>query len=209
MLTVYGSASSGNCWKPAQILELTGRDYRWVEIDTMAGATRTPEFLALNPNGKVPVVVLEDGAVLTELNAILAHFAEGTDYLPPPGLARTRVFEWLFFEQYSHEPYVAVARSWIAVRKAKDRHADRLPELWERGHKALAVMERRLAAAPFLTDPGLTIADLALFAYTHVAGEGEFDLSPYPGIRAWLDRVAAHPGVRRLGDFRTSGGVRR
>jgi glutathione S-transferase len=198
VLTVYGYAQSGNCWKVRQILELTGRPHQWVETDSNAGATRTPEFLAMNPNGKIPLVELEEGARITESNAILAHFAEGTELLPPPGLPRTRVFEWLFFEQYSHEPYIAVARNWIRFLKAKERFQDRLPDIWERGYRALGVMERRLAAHAWLTDSGMTIADISLFAYTHVAEEGEFDLAGYPGVRAWLDRVLASPGIRPM-----------
>ena len=187
MIAVYGMAVSGNCWKAAQILRLTGHAVRWVETDGNTGATRTAEFLALNPNGKVPVAVLEDGAVITESNAILLHFAEGTAWLPPPGLARTRVMEWLFFEQYSHEPYIAVAR-----------FPERMAQCMERGAQALAVMERRLAGHDWLTDAGPTVADLALFAYTHVADEGGFDLTAYPGVSAWVARVAALPGVQRL-----------
>ncbi len=198
MICVYGSTPSGNCWKVRQILDLAGRPYRWVETDSNAGATRTPEFLAKNPNGKVPLVELDDGERITESNAILAHFAEGTTWLPSPGLGRTRVFEWLFFEQYSHEPDVAVARNWIRYFKARERYADRLPEIWERGHRALAVMEKRLSGHPWLTDAGMTIADLALFAYTHVAEEGEFDLSRYPGMRQWLSRLRSIPGIRPL-----------
>ena len=198
MIKAYGSSTSGNCWKVATVLKLTGRPFQWVEINTNAGETRTAEYLALNPNGKVPIVQLDDGAVITESNAILAHFGEGTRLLPPPGLARTRVFEWLFFEQYSHEPYVAVARNWIAYQKAKETYAARLPEIWERGHKALAVMERRLAGATYLAGDQLSIADIALYAYTHVASEGEFDLTRYPGLQAWLARVAAEPGLTSL-----------
>ncbi len=198
MVTVYGSTPSGNCWKVRQILELTQTPYRWVETDSNAGATRTAEFLAMNPNGKVPLVELDDGARVTESNAILAHFAEKTSWLPPPGLPRTRVFEWLFFEQYSHEPYVAAARNWIRYLKAKERYADRFPEIWQRGHRALAVMELRLKSHPWLTDAGMTIADIALFAYTDVAAEGEFDLAPYPGICHWLDRLRSYPRMRPL-----------
>src|SRR6266568_4622810 len=108
MITVHGMAVSGNCWKVAQILRFTGRPFTWVEVDSLGGETHTPAFLALNPNAKVPAVVLDDGTVLTESGAILCHFAEGTIWLPDSGLARTRVLEWLFFEQYSHEPYIAV-----------------------------------------------------------------------------------------------------
>ncbi len=198
MIRAYGSSTSGNCWKVATVLKLTKLPFQWVEIDSNAGATRTAEYLALNPNGKVPIVQLDDGAVITESNAILAHFAEGTRLLPAPGLARTRVFEWLFFEQYSHEPYVAVARNWIAYRGEKQLHAAKLPDIWARGHKALGVMEQRLAQAPYLAGDQLSIADIALYAYTHVAHEGEFDLAAYPGLRAWLTIVAAEPGLTNL-----------
>jgi glutathione S-transferase len=198
MITVYGMAISGNCWKAAQILRLAGREFRWVETDGNAGETRTPAFLAINPNGKVPAVVLEDGAVITESDAILLHFAEGTPWLPPPGLLRTRVHEWLFFEQYSHEPYIAVARNVITYLKAADRFAERLVQCRERGAQALGVMERRLGAHDWLTDAGPTIADLALFAYTHVADEGGFGLAGYPGVAAWVARLAALPGMTTL-----------
>ena len=198
MIKAYGYTPSGNCWKVRQILDLTGQSYEWVETDSNAGATRTPEFLALNPNGKIPIVQLEDGEVVTESGAILLHFAEGTRFLPPPGLDRTRVVEWLFFEQYSHEPYIAVARNWIAFQGAKVKHADKLPEIMARGYKALDVMEKRLSGHKYLAGDRLSIADLALYAYTHVAGDGEFDLAAYPGIRAWLARVAAEPGITSI-----------
>jgi glutathione S-transferase len=195
MLTVYGMGMSGNCWKAAQILRLTGHQFRWVETDGNSGATRTPGFLAINPNGKVPVVVLEDGAVLTESGAILAHFAEGTAWLPPPGLPRTRVLEWMFFEQYSHEPYIAVARNIVSHLRQAEANVERLAQCRVRGRQALGVMERRLGGHDWLTDAGPTIADLALFAYTHVADEGGFDLAEWPGVLGWVDRVSRLPGI--------------
>ena len=198
MIKAYGSSNSGNCWKVKQILQLTQTPFDWIEIRTGQGATQSPEFLALNPQGQVPVAILDGGEVITESNAILAHVAEGSRFLPAPGLARTRVFEWLFFEQYSHEPYVAVARSWIAYRGLKEKNAALLPEKWERGHKALGVMEKRLAQHPYLAGGSLSIADIALYAYTHVAHEGDFDMTPYPGIAAWLMRIAAEPGVASM-----------
>jgi len=198
MITAYGSTPSGNCWKVKTILELTGRPFAWVEVDSNAGGTRNPEFLALNPNGKIPIVKLESGEVITESGAILLHFAEGTRLLPAPGLARTRVVEWLFFEQYSHEPYIAVARQLVSFLGGREKHAGRLPDLLERGHKALKVMEVRLAGHAYLAGDTLSIADLALYAYTHRAGEGDFDLTPYPGLRAWLARVAAEPGLTSI-----------
>ena len=195
MITVFGMAISGNCWKAAQILRLRGMPFDWVETDGNAGATRTPEFLAVNPFGKVPAVRLDDGTVLVESNAILAHFAEGTSWLPEPGLARTRVFEWLFFEQYSHEPHVAVARNIIAYRREEHLYPERIAHCHAAGARAFDAMEQRLGRHDWLTESGPTIADLALFAYTHVAEEGEFDMSRWPGIRAWVSRVRAVPGI--------------
>jgi glutathione S-transferase len=191
-------ATSGNCWKVARILTLTGRPFEWIETDGNAGATRTPAFLAINPNGKVPAARLDDGAVITESNAILLHFAEGTPWLPPPGLGRTRVMEWLFFEQYSHEPYIAVARNLLSLQKTADRFPERLALCRERGAQALGVMQHRLGGNDWLTDTGPTVADLALFAYTHVADEGGFDLAAYPGVAAWVARLAALPGITTL-----------
>jgi len=198
MITVYGSSVSGNCWKVAQILRLTGRACRWVEVDSNKGETRTAEFLAINPVGKIPAARLDDGSVLIESDAMLAHFAEGTRWLPPPGLPRTRVFEWLFFEQYSHEPSIAVARNIISHLRTADQHRERLEQCRVGGERALGVMEQRLAKHDFLTDAGPTIADLALFAYTHVADEGGFDLARWPGVSAWLRRVADIPGIVKL-----------
>jgi glutathione S-transferase len=197
-ITVYGDSISGNCWKVATILRLTGRAFAWVETDVRTAATRTPGFLAMNPNGKVPIAVLDDGQVITESNAILLHFAEGTAWLPAPGLARTRVMEWLFFEQYSHEPYIAVARFIITYLQQKSAQTERLRQRWQRGAQALDVMERRLAAHPFLTDAGPTAADIALVAYTQAADEGGFDLAKWPAVQAWVARVLALPGVAPL-----------
>jgi glutathione S-transferase len=198
MITVYGYPYSGNCWKVTTILRLTGQGYRWVDVDSNAGETRTPAFLAMNPNGKVPVVVLDDGTVITESCAILCHFAEGTVWMPPPGLARTRVLEWLFFEQYSHEPTIAVARNILSYLKQPEAQAARLADCQRRGALALDVMERRLGGHDWLTDAGPTIADLALCGYTQAADEGGFDLARWPGTRAWVARVLALPGVEPL-----------
>lgn len=198
MITLHGFSPSGNCHKVRVLLEQLGRregrDYRWVETDSSRGATRTPEFLALNPNGKVPLLVLDDGRTLAESNAMLCWLAEGTAFMPADAWQRAQALSWMFFEQYSHEPYVAVARfirSWTPADSP--RRAD-LPKLRERGHQALAVMERHLLASPWFTGPRYGIADIALFAYTDVAGEGGFDLAPYPALRDWLARVRATPG---------------
>ena len=194
MITVHGFAPSGNCHKVRLLLEQLGRAYRWIETDSARGATRTPAYLAKNPNGKVPMIELEDGRVLVESNAILFWLAEGTPYLPEDAWQRAQALSWMFFEQYSHEPYVAVARficGWTAPDSP--RRAE-LPRLRERSHEALRVMERHLASAQWFTGERYGIADIALFAYTHVAPEGGVALDAYPAIRAWIARVQSTPG---------------
>jgi len=193
MLTVYGDARSGNCLKVKWLLDRLERDYRWVETDVLSGATRTPEFLALNPAGQTPTVVLEDGRALAQSNAILLYFGEGTAFIPADPWDRARMYEWLFWEQYSHEPCIAVVRF---QRLLGGRRADEIePRLIERGHAALARMEAALTGADWLVGSGPTLADLALVAYTRVAHEGDFDLSAYPAIRRWIERVEAAFGI--------------
>lgn len=194
MTTLYGFSPSGNCHKVRLLLEQLGGPYRWVETDSSRGATRTPEFLALNPNGKVPLLVLDDGRTLAESNAMLCWLAEGTDFVPADAWQRAQALSWMFFEQYSHEPCVAVARFIRGWTPADSPRRAELPKLRERGHQALAVMERHLLGAPWFTGPRYGIADIALFAYTDVAGEGGFDLAPYPALRDWRARVRATPG---------------
>lgn len=191
--TVYGMKTSGNCYKVQLLLEQIGRPYRWIETDSTTGETRTPEYLAKNPNGKVPLLELGDGRRLAESNAILCYLAEGTPLLPGDAWQRAETLQWLFFEQYSHEPYIAVAR-FICLWLADDhpRRAE-LPRLLERGYHALDVMERHLASQPFFVGSTYGVADIALFAYTHAAADGGFDLSRYPHITDWLARVRAQP----------------
>ena len=192
-VTVHGMKASGNCYKLQLLLAQLGRDYAWVEVDSTRGQTRTPGFLALNPNGKVPLLELADGRLLPESNAILCYLADGSRYLPADAWQRAQVLQWLFFEQYSHEPYVAVARfiaRWLPADHP--RQAD-LPKLRERGHQALAVMEQQLAKQDFLAPSGYSIADIALYAYTHEAPVGGIALDDYPAIRAWLARVESRP----------------
>lgn len=193
MLTVYGDNRSGNCLKVKWLLDRLGRDYRWVETDVMAGATRTPGFLALNPAGQLPTAVLEDGRVLAQSNALLLHFGEGTRFVPADAYDRARMFEWLFWEQYSHEPCIAVVRFQRALAGRPLSEID--PGLVARGHAALARMELALAETDWLVGDGPTLADLALVAYTRVAGEGDFDLSAYPAVAAWIGRVEAAFGI--------------
>ena len=194
MTTIHGYSPSGNCHKLRLLLEQLGRPYRWNEIDIARGQTRTPAYLAKNANGRVPMLELDDGRVLVESNAILHWLAEGTPSLPDDPWQRAQALSWMFFEQYSHEPYIAVARfvcGWTPLDSP--RRAD-LPRLRERGHQALAVMEKHLSANAWFTGPAYGIADIALFAYTDVAADGGFDLSPYPALRDWLARVRATPG---------------
>ncbi len=175
------------------MLSHLGREHRWIEIDSAHGATRTPEYLAKNPNGRVPMIELDDGRILTESNAILCWLAEGTKYFSGDSWQRARTLAWMFFEQYSHEPFVAVARfisGWTPLDSP--RRAD-LPKLRERGYQAIAVMERHLVAEAWFSGADYGIADIALFAYTHCAGDGEFDLAGFPHVRGWLDRVRAQP----------------
>ena len=193
MLTAYGDIRSGNCLKVKWMLDALGRDYQWVAVDIMAGESRTPEFLLLNPSGQVPTLVLEDGRVLAQSNAILLHLAEGTRWTPADAFERAKMFEWLFWEQYSHEPYIAVARF---QRVLAGKRTDEIePRLMERGHAALARMEAALADRDWLVGEGPTLADLALVAYTRVAPEGDFDLAAYPAVVAWVGRVEAVFGI--------------
>ncbi|HJR74699.1 MAG TPA: glutathione S-transferase family protein [Luteimonas sp.] len=201
MITVYGYSVSGNCHKLRLLLEHLGREYRWVEIDSSKGESRTPEYLAKNPNGRVPIIELEDGRVLAESNAILCYLAEGTPYLPADKWQRAQALGWMFFEQYSHEPYVAVARfirGWTPIDSP--RRAAELPRCMERGHQALAVMEKHLSENAWFTGPEYGIADIALFAYTDVAHHGGFDLAAYPALRDWLARVRSTPGFVAMPD---------
>jgi glutathione S-transferase len=199
MLTVYGMADSGNCYKVKLALEQLGKPYRWVEVDSSKGGTQTREFLARNPNGKVPTLQLEDGSHLPESNAILWYLAEGTPLAPEDRLGRARALQWMFFEQYSHEPYIAVARFILRYLPPDHPRRGELPRLAERGRHALAVMEQHLAKEPFFATGRYTVADISLYAYTHCARDGGFDLQPYPQLRAWLQRVRAQPGHVPLG----------
>ena len=193
MFTVYGMADSGNCYKVKLALEQLPIPYRWVEIDSSRGETCTDSFLAKNPNGKVPTLGLEDGSFLPESNAILNYLAEGSRLLPADRLGRARVLQWMFFEQYSHEPYVAVARAIMRYDPPDSPRRNELPRLRQRGDQAFAVMEQHLQREAFFAAGRYTIADIALFAYTHCAADGGFDMARYPALRAWIERVRAQP----------------
>jgi glutathione S-transferase len=198
MLRVYGTSVSGNCHKVRMALEALGRPYAWTEIDSNRGDTRTPQFLAMNPNGKVPVLEIEPGTYLPESNAILWYLADGTPLLPGDALPRARVLQWLFFEQYSHEPYIAVARFLRKLHPDPAAQRALADSKMDGGYRALGVMEGHLARAAFFVGDRYSIADLALYAYTHVAGDGGFDLQRFPAVRAWLSRVQAQPGYAAM-----------
>jgi glutathione S-transferase len=196
-LKLYGMTGSGNCYKPALLMHQLGLSFEWVEVDILRGESRTPEFLARNPNGKVPLLEITDNGetcALAESNAMLCYLAEGTPFLPEDRWPRAQVMQWLFFEQYSHEPYIATVRFWIHYLHKQDEWREKIAEASKKGHAALGVMEQQLARTPFLTGDGYTIADIALYAYTHVAHEGGFSLEPYPSIRRWLGRIERQPG---------------
>ncbi len=194
MISVHGMSTSGNCHKLRLLLEQLGREYNWIEVDSANGATRTPGYLAKNPNGKVPMLELDDGSILVESNAILFYLADGTPYLPDDGWQRAQALSWMFFEQYSHEPYIAVARFIRGWTPLDSPRRAGLPRLIERGEQALAVMEKHLQSVEWFNGAVYGVADIALFVYTDRAEDGGFDLAKFPFVSAWLARVRATPG---------------
>ena len=194
MTTLYGMVDSGNCYKPRLLMAKLGIPFTNVEVSSHTGDTRKPDYVAKNPNAMVPLLELNDGRRLAESNAILLYLAEGTRFLPADRFARALAYQWLFFEQYSHEPYIAVRRALLTFpERASDATPERLATTLERGNKALGVMEKRLAESPFFAGD-YSVADIALYAYTHDASAGGFDLKAYPAVSAWLKRVEADPG---------------
>ena len=200
MITVYGDIKSGNCYKIALLFSQLKIEHQWKEILVVKGETRTDEFLALNPAGQIPVVVLDNGEFLTQSNAILNYFADGTFLQPTDALDRARVQEWQFYEQYNHEPTIAVRRY---IKKFLGLPAERQAEFdskEEGGYKALSVMESRLAKHQYLVGQSYSVADISLYAYTHVAQEGDFELSRFPGIVDWLQLIKQQPGHISMSD---------
>jgi glutathione S-transferase len=193
MPTLYDYLDSGNGYKIRLLLSQLGRAYRWQEVDILQGASRTPQFLAKNLNGRIPTFELDDGVCLAESNAILWYLAEGTRFVPEDRVARAQTLQWMFFEQYSHEPYVATPRFILKHLPADSpRHAE-LPDRLARGRAALDVMNTHLKSNAYFAGGRYTIADIALYAYTHVGSEATLDLSAYPEVTAWLARVASQP----------------
>lgn len=198
MYKLYDFRPSGNGYKVRLLLTQLGIPFEYIEKDILKRETRTSEFLAINPNGRIPVLELEPGIYLSESNAILIYLAENTPYLPEDKLERAYVMQWLFFEQYSHEPYIATSRFLLHYANNADQYREVIEQKREPGYAALGVMENRLKEHPFLVGDRYTIADIALYAYTHVADEGNFDLSRFPAILAWIERVQLQPNYIAL-----------
>ncbi|MCF7353252.1 glutathione S-transferase family protein [Vibrio sp. CK2-1] len=193
-MLVYGDLQSGNCLKVKLLLSFLNIQHDWQHINILNKETQTSEFLSLNPNGKIPTVVFDNGQVLCESNAILSYFSEGTPYLPTDRYQKAKVYEWLFFEQYSHEPYIAVARFIQKYQGMPEHRLEEYQSLQSGGHKALQIMEQQLSQSSFLVGNSISIADIALYAYTHVAHEGGFELASYPNIERWIDAIASMEG---------------
>ncbi|MCX5515674.1 glutathione S-transferase [Kaistia algarum] len=192
--TLYSMHGSGNCYKIRLVLHELGLPFRIIDVEKGSGITTSPDFLALNANAQVPLLVLPDGRPLAESGAMLLHLAEGTALIPADPYERALCWQWMFFEQYSHEPVIAVARNWLFLTPGgRERMAHRIDEWQTKGYRVLSVMEGRLEQSDFFSGPTFSVADIALYAYTHVAEEADYDLSAYPAIRAWLARVASRP----------------
>ncbi|MFN6567586.1 glutathione S-transferase family protein [Dendronalium sp. ChiSLP03b] len=192
-LKLYDFLPSGNGYKIRLLLTQMGMPFERVEINILKGESRTPEFLSKNPNGKIPVLEIEPRKYLAESNAILVYLSEYTEFLPYDRFLRAQVLQWLFFEQYSHEPYIATSRFWISILGKAEEYRVAIEQKREPGYAALTVMENHLSYHTFFVGERYTIADIALFAYTHVADEGGFDLTKFPAIQAWLERVQSQP----------------
>ncbi|MGZ8691539.1 MAG: glutathione S-transferase family protein [Gaiellaceae bacterium] len=193
-MLLYDSPVSGNCYKVRLLLAHLGIPYERRTMDVVDRSNRSDVLGGLNPALRVPTLVLDDGRPLAESGAIIWFLGEGTRFVPEDRYERAQVLQWMFFEQYDHEPAIAVARFWLAYSGRPEEFADRLAERQAAGERALAAMERHLDGRKFLVGNGLTLADVALYAYSHVADEGGFDLERYPALRAWLERVASEPG---------------
>ncbi len=199
MYKVYGDVYSGNCYKVKLLLHQLAKPYQWIDIDILKQESRTSEFLTKNPNGKIPVLEYAEGRYLFESNAIMYFLSNGTNFLPIDTLECAQVLQWLFFEQYSHEPNIATSRYLIRYLNGAEKYKEVLAEKRPRGYAALDVMERHLTKHPFFVGDKYSIADIGLYAYTHVADEGGFDLSKYSAIPAWLERVKSQPNYIDMG----------
>jgi len=193
LLRLYDFLPSGNGYKIRLLLTQLGMPFERVELNILKGETRTPEFLSKNPNGKIPILEIEPGKYLAESNAILVYLSECTEFLPYDRFLRAQVLQWLCFEQYSHEPFIATSRFWISILGKTEEYSEAIKQKHEPGYAALNLMEKHLTSHIFFVGERYTIADIALFAYTHVANEGGFDLTQFPAIQAWIERVKTQP----------------
>ncbi|MCC5644562.1 glutathione S-transferase family protein [Nostoc sp. CHAB 5824] len=193
LLRLYDFLPSGNGYKIRLLLTQLGMPFETIELNILKGETRTPEFLSKNPNGKIPIIEIEPGKYLAESNAILVYLSEGTEFLPYDRFLRAQVLQWLCFEQYSHEPFIATSRFWISILGKTEEYSGAIKQKREPGYAALSLMDKHLTSHTFFVGERYTIADIALFAYTHVADEGGFDLIEFPAIQAWIERVKAQP----------------
>ena len=193
-MKLYNNQSSGNCWKVRQILALLDIPYERVELDVIDRSNRAEVLGGKNPALRVPTLELDNGEHLAESNAILWYLADGTEYVPADPLERARALQWMFFEQYEVEPNLAVARFWVAMLGEREKYATELEGKWRGGNRALDAIEGQLAANEWLVGGAFSVADISVYAYTHVAEDGGFDLAPYPGTRAWIERIAGRPG---------------
>ncbi|WP_420549239.1 glutathione S-transferase family protein [Curvivirga sp.] len=200
MFTLYDFLESGNGYKVRLTLHLLGLDYRLIEKNILKGETRSEEFLKINPVGKIPAIQIEDGRILFESNAILTYLARNTALMPEDDFAQAQVMSWLFFEQYSHEPNIAVLRFWRHYIEMTDEQKKRVPEKEKAGYEALDILEMGVKYSPsgWLVGNDVSIADIALFAYTHVAEEGGFELDRYPAIQDWIKRIEALDGYKPI-----------
>jgi glutathione S-transferase len=190
---IYGDSRSGNCYKLQLLCAELGLDYEWQEVDILQGETHTPEFLQLNPNGKIPVLVVDGDYCLPESNAIMCYLADRHELAGTDRRSRADILSWMFFEQYSHEPFIATSRFIIKYLGNPPERRAALQDKQQGGYRALNIMEQRLNAADYFAGDAFSLADIALFAYTHVAGEGGFDLNNYAAINAWIARIKARP----------------
>jgi glutathione S-transferase len=193
MYKLYDFLPSGNGYKIRLLLHLLNIPFTRIDLNVLERETRTPEFLAKNPCGKIPLLEIAPEQFIAESNAILYYLSQGTEYFPADKYTQAQVMQWLFFEQYSHEPNLATARYWISILKQPEKHEEQLKHKQRLGNVALQIMEQHLSDCNFLVGDRYTIADISLYAYTHVAAEGGFDLHQYPAILAWLERIKAHP----------------
>jgi glutathione S-transferase len=192
-MKIYGDTRSGNCYKLKLLCALLSIEHEWISVDILRGESRSDAFLKMNPNGQIPVCITDDDVIVTQSNAILYYLGQGSDYWPDNRLEQTRVLEWQFFEQYTHEPTIAVARF---IKLYQGMPADRQDEYHDKlkaGYRALEVMENHLQQHEYLATNRISLADISLYAYTHVAHEGGFDLSSYPALEAWISRVQSQP----------------